>query len=187
MPADALSLSDVEARLWAEMARAAGDKLHAWRSPVLATVDDDGLPQARVVVLRDVDAEQRHLLFYTDARSPKCRQIDRRPHGTLVMWARDLGWQLRLGVHLEIVTDGLALSSRWARLKLTPAAQDYLSPLPPGTHLPPAGAPAPERESRDAFAMIDAQVTTIDWLELSPQGHRRAVFSGRDSARWVQP
>ena len=65
---------------------------------------------------------------------------------------------------------------------MTRAAQDYLAPLPPGTAL----GTAPQRESRAHFALVTAQVHTIDWLWLDPAGHRRAVFDDR-GARWVQP
>jgi hypothetical protein len=82
-----------------------------------------------------------------------------------------------------VEAEGLAVSSRWARLKLTPAAQDYLSPLPPGEPLAQAQA---QRGSRAHFALVHARVRSMDWLELRPEGHRRACF---DSAggHWVQP
>jgi pyridoxamine 5'-phosphate oxidase len=39
---------------------------------------------------------------------------------------------------------------------------------------------------REYFAVINAQVLAIDWLELHLDGHRRAVFD-EHGARWVQP
>ena len=81
---------------------------------------------------------------------------------------------------------GLAASSRWARIKLSPDAQDYLSPLPPGTPLDAEPEPAPAPASRDYFSVVSAKVLSIDWLELHPQGHRRARFEN-NTARWLQP
>lgn len=175
-------LADIESACWAELSRAAQQPAHAWRTMTLATADGDQ-PEARTVILREVQAQQRQLLFYTDDRSPKRHQIRRNPKGSLLMWSRPLGWQLRLRVHLAALDDGLAISSRWARLRLTPAAQDYLSPLAPGMVLDSA-APAPG--ARHHFAVVAAQVHAMDWLELHPQGHRRALFDA-DGARWVQP
>ena len=37
------------------------------------------------------------------------------------------------------------------------------------------------------FALIEACVLSIDWLELHAQGHRRARFDKRDPPRWLQP
>jgi hypothetical protein len=68
-------------------------------------------------------------------------------------------------------------------MRMTPAAQDYLSPLPPGS---PVAHPAPERGTREYFAVVTARVHTVDWLELHAQGHRRARFD-EHGARWLVP
>jgi pyridoxamine 5'-phosphate oxidase len=177
-------LVDIEHAVWRELMQACRNREHAWRSACLATVDADGLPDARTVVLREADPDGRHLAFFTDARSPKVAQMQQRPEGVLVLWSAALGWQLRIKVALVVHTSGLAVSSRWAQLKMTPAAHDYLSPLAPGSTL--AQRPI-ERESRDYFAMVRAQVRQIDWLELAPTAHRRALFPTGEPARWVQP
>jgi len=177
-----LSLTEIEAAVWRELGAAVRVRGHGWRVAVLATVDGDAA-DARSIVLRDLDAAERTLLMYTDARSPKAHQLAAHPHGTLVLWSAALGWQLRLRVALSRETSGLRVSSRWAQLKLTPAAQDYLSPLPPGTAL---DAPAPERQSRDHFAVLAARVLSLDWLELHPSGHRRARFDA-SGATWLTP
>jgi len=177
------SLAEIETAVWRELAAAPRDKSHAWRFAVLATRAGDGA-DARTVVLREVDAAARELLVYTDARSPKAAQIAAHPRGTLVMWSPALAWQLRVAVTLVLETSGLAVSSRWARLKLTPAALDYLSPLPPGTRVD--AAMQPERASREHFALITARIERIDWLELGESGQRRAEF-GPHGARWLVP
>jgi pyridoxamine 5'-phosphate oxidase len=178
------SLDRIEARVWEELARCAHDRAHQWRVAALATLDANGEADARSVVIREVDVERRELMFFTDARSPKVAQFAANPKGTLVMWSTDLGWQLRLRVSLRVETAGLAVSSRWARLKMKPAAFDYLSPLPPGT---PLKHPQPERGSRGHFAVVMAQVLSIDWLGLRDEGQRRAEFAGPEATRWLQP
>jgi len=175
-------LSALEDTIWQELARATRDRGHAWRFAVLATVDGEAA-DARTVVLRDTDRATRTLLIYTDARSPKAAQLTAHPLGTLVLWSPQLSWQLRLRVRLALETSGLRVSSRWAQLKLTPAAQDYLSPLPPGS---PLAAAAPERQSREHFAVLAAEVLSLDWLLLAATGHRRARFDAAGAA-WVTP
>jgi pyridoxamine 5'-phosphate oxidase len=179
------SLPAIEAEVWAELARAGADKQHPWRTPVLATIAGD-VADARTVVLREVDVRLRQLLIYSDERAGKVAQLMKHPNGTLVMWSPRLGWQLRCRVRLALEMSGLAASSRWARIKLSPAAQDYLSPLPPGTPLP---APTPRRgapREREYFSVINAEVTSIDWLELHAEGQRRALLCG-EASRWLQP
>lgn len=176
-------LREVEAAVWRELARAAHEPGHGWRVGVLATTDGEWA-DARSVVLREWDEATRTLMIFTDARSPKVKQIEACPRGMLVHWCARLGWQLRLRVALTVETSGLQVSSRWARMKMTPAAHDYLSPLPPGSPL--TVHPEPQRESRGHFAVMNATVLAVDWTELHADGHRRALID-EQGARWVAP
>jgi len=175
-------LAAIELAIWREILAAAGSRDHPWRQPVLATLDGERA-DARTVVLREANREARTLTIFTDQRSPKVRQIGSQPLGTIVMWSEALGWQLRLAVRLEVETSGLAVSSRWARLKMSPGAQDYLSPLPPGSAI---DTPKPERGTREFFGVVTAQIDAIDWMELHAEGHRRAAFDAQGS-RWLVP
>jgi pyridoxamine 5'-phosphate oxidase len=179
------SLHEIESACWAQMEQACRERDHAWRTMALATRDGDRA-DARTVVLREASRSAGTLLFYADDRSPKLDQLRRHPKGTLLLWSPALGWQLRLRVHLKPVPDGLDVTSRWARLQLTPAAQDYLSPLAPGQALQADVPSTTGRAARDYFAVVSAQLEALDWLELHAEGHRRAVFDAR-GARWVQP
>jgi hypothetical protein len=175
------SLDAIEAAVWHELAEAAHQPPHPWRTAVLATTDGE-VGDARTVVLRGTDRVAKRLTIFSDARAAKVAQLGAHPLGTLVMWSPALNWQLRLRVHLQAVTDGLAVSSQWARLKLSPAAHDYLSAQAPGSVLANAlGA----RGDRAHFALVLADVLSIDWLELHPKGHRRASF-GDGAALWLQ-
>ena len=182
MTARLATLAAIEAALWRELGAAPRDAGHAWRTPVLATTDGE-VGDARTVVLRETDASRGRLCMFSDTRAPKVAQLTAHPRGTLVFWSAALGWQLRVRVELQALTDGLAVSSHWAHLKLSPGAQDYLSALAPGSALDNAiGA----RGERAHFALIVASVVSIDWLELHADGHRRAHFGG-GGASWLQP
>lgn len=185
MTARLKDLEAIHAEVWRQLTLATTDKQHPWRTPVLATINGH-MADARTVVLREIDARDQRFLIYTDERAAKVPQLLSHPVGTLVMWSAAMGWQLRCRVHLALEMTGLAASSRWARIKLSPAAQDYLSPLPPGTPLDADAAPLHEPVTRDYFSVISAKLLSVDWLELHDQGHRRARFEG-NSARWLQP
>ena len=177
------SLALIHQASWQALAEATRQREHPFRLMAVATVDD-AAADLRTVILREVEADQHRLIFFTDARSPKVAQLRANPAATLLVWSQALGWQLRLRVTLSVDTDGLAVSSRWARLKLSPAAQDYLSPLPPGAPVEPY---QPERATREQFAVVTAQVLSIDWLELHADGHRRARFDAVGQGLWVTP
>lgn len=178
-------LPAIEAAIWQQLARACQDRHHAWRTPALATVDAEGLPEARTVVLREVDAAQRRLWIYSDARAAKVAHLARQPQAVLLAWSPRLHWQLRLRLRVTLHTGGLALASRWARVKLSPSVGDYLSARAPGAPLDD-GPTAPPAEERAHFAALEAEVLQIDWLELHRDGHRRACFA-RHAACWLQP
>src|SRR5438270_13786561 len=61
---------------------------------VLATAGKDGDPDARYVLLKEIDA--KGFVFYTNARSAKGRQLKERPRATLVFYWPALGVQLRV-------------------------------------------------------------------------------------------
>jgi hypothetical protein len=176
------SLQLIERACWLALAEATREREHPWRVMTLATVDGDRA-DARSVVLRDVDEARRRLVFYADARSPKIAQMSANPGGVLVGWWPRPGWQLRLRTTLTVQTGGLEVSSRWARVKLSPSAHDYLAALPPGT---PVDRYQPERGSREHFAVVTASVEEMDWLELHAEGHRRARLAGAAST-WLTP
>ena len=177
-----------------ELRRAAQDRHHAWRTPVIATVDSNGMPNARTVVLRAVDASRAQLHFYTDARSPKVIEIIRQPCALLVFWSKRLNWQLRVRVGMAIRTDGPDVEAVWERVSQSASAGDYLSSLAPGDSLasldegsgPAADTSMMAEASGHQLAIITAQVTEIDWLELARGGHRRARI-GAESWDWVAP
>ena len=182
---------EIRPQIWKELARASLDRHHEWRTPVLASADADGLPDARTVVLRQVDAVVGQLTFYTDSRSPKVAQLQAQASAMLVFWSARLSWQLRVRVTCSVITSGPEVEALWQGVKQSAAVGDYLSPRPPGALLPPssgmadapkANVPAPIH----SFALLRAQVLQMDWLELSRDGHRRAQLSA-NTWDWLTP
>jgi pyridoxamine 5'-phosphate oxidase len=72
----------------------------------LATVDADGLPNARMVLLKGFD--ELGFVFYTNLDSQKGRELDGAPKGALVFHWKSLSRQVRLRGPLEQVEDHVA-------------------------------------------------------------------------------
>jgi pyridoxamine 5'-phosphate oxidase len=72
----------------------------------LATVDADGLPNARMVLLKGYD--ERGFVFYTNLDSQKGRELDHTPKGALVFHWKPLTRQVRLRGPIERVADAEA-------------------------------------------------------------------------------
>lgn len=195
--------SDQQAALeqaWALLADGAAKRRHAMHTPVVAGVTAEGLPDQRIMVLREAAADQALLRLHTDARSPKVTQLDGRPVHVL---AYDAGAaiQLRIEGKGRIERDGRRVEAIWAESTCF-ARRCYLAEAAPGTvRVTPGSGLPPEVEGRQPneeqlvparanFAILLIEVSAIDWLHLANSGHRRCRFdrNGTDwSASWLQP
>ncbi len=70
---------------------------------VLATVDSEGRPRARAVLLKQADA--RGFVFYTNLRSPKAHQIAAHPFAALCFYWPSRREQVRVEGPVERVSD----------------------------------------------------------------------------------
>jgi pyridoxamine 5'-phosphate oxidase len=85
-----------QVRLWLASAREAG--IYEPEAMTLATIDADGRPRARYVLLRGLD--ERGLCFFTNYRSAKARELEASPRAALTF-----GW---LQVHRSVRVEGTA-------------------------------------------------------------------------------
>jgi pyridoxamine 5'-phosphate oxidase len=72
----------------------------------LATVDADGLPNARMVLLKGAD--ERGFVFYTNMDSQKGRELGAHPKAALVFYWKSANRQVRLRGNVERVSDAEA-------------------------------------------------------------------------------
>ena len=72
----------------------------------LATVDTDGTPNARMVLLKGLD--ERGFVFYTNMDSQKGRELDENPAAALVFYWKSLNRQIRVRGPVEHVSDAEA-------------------------------------------------------------------------------
>ena len=180
--------------LWDRLVDAASRARPAFHLPAFATVDDQGLPAVRTVVLRHADRELGTLACHTDRRSPKLAQLGREPTAAWLFYDAAARLQVRATGPTAVHADGPRFDRAWAA---TPpqSRRCYLAPLPPGTpadvptpNLPDAlldrdPTPAEGEAGADRFAVLETRVERIDWLFLRHDGHRRATFE-RTGGGW---
>ncbi len=86
-------------RLWLE--EAVGSEINDPEAMTLCTVDGDGLPDARMVLCKGAD--ERGLVFYTNAESAKGRELAEQPRAAALFHWKSLRRQARFrGVVSEI-------------------------------------------------------------------------------------
>ena len=96
----------------------------------LATVDDLGMPDARMVLLKDVDG--RGLTFYSNQESAKGEQLWAHPSAALLFHWKSLRRQVRVRGLIERVTDAEAdayFASRARESRVGAWASDQSRPL----------------------------------------------------------
>jgi pyridoxamine 5'-phosphate oxidase len=160
----------------------------------LATVDSDGLPDVRMVLLKGFD--ENGFVFYTNRNSAKGRELAANPKASLAFYWKSLARQVRVRGAVAPVTDR--------------ESDDYFATRPRGAQL---GAWASDQssplESRFAFEKAVAVVTArypvgriprppfwigyrvapaqIEfWQERAFRLHDRIVFSRKDDGVWVR-
>ena len=68
----------------------------------LATASEDGMPSARIVLLRGFD--ERGLVFFTDYQSQKAQELEENPRAALVFYWRELDRQIRVSGSVNTVS-----------------------------------------------------------------------------------
>jgi pyridoxamine 5'-phosphate oxidase len=87
-------------RTWFDTASAAG--IAKPNAMTLASVDADGRPSARVVLLSSYD--ERGFVFHTNYESRKGEDIARQPRVALLFWWDPLGYQVRVEGAVEMTS-----------------------------------------------------------------------------------
>ena len=189
-------------RSWRLLETAVADPASPARTPVLISVDADGLAQGRTVVLRDFNRQQRQLKVYTDVRSAKVTQLRAQPNCTLVGYQPDPMIQLRLNTRAVIHHDNELTRDAWTVMP-GPNRCNYLTDPDPGSLSvePTDGRPVITAESVPTqkeneiayshFSVIVFTVNELEWLYLPRRGHRRAQFIWDDAdslqSHWLIP
>ena len=130
----------------------------------LATVDDAGLPNVRVVLLKGHDP--RGFVFYTNLESKKGQEIGSQRHAALNFHWKSLRRQIRLRGHLEAVTDQEADDYYHSR-----ARESQL-----GAWASQQSRPVPDRATLErAFENIEKKYADVDVIPRPPHWSGRRL------------
>lgn len=89
---------------WFELAKAS--ELNDPNGMTVATADESGLPDARMVLMKDFD--ERGFVFYTNTQSAKGRQLEANPQAALLFHWKSLRRQVRVRGTVARVSDAEA-------------------------------------------------------------------------------
>ena len=155
----------------------------------------------RIVVLRGFDKNGKILFFHTDIRSNKINILKSKPFGTFLFYDKKEKIQLRISCKINIHYKNNKAKKSWSNTAHM-SRQCYLGDIAPGSDSlePTSGLSEDVDNSKYTFeesevgfknfCVVEAIITSIEWLYLASKGHRRAKFLFKDNhidKKWLIP
>jgi len=166
------------------------DAAHPFRYLTLSTTDQLSRPHSRMLVLRDLSADDA-LLMFTDSRAAKVEQLELNPNGAVLFWHPEQQLQVSMRVQLGRITDAALLESYRSQIKGR-GARSYTSIQPPGTIIaqPEQAQEFYAFDENNYFSAISGEIVELVALQLGDVMHLRlrcVKESGRWSCSWIVP
>ena len=160
------------------------DRKSPFKLPVLSSCDGNIVFQ-RIVVARRYNERDHSLIIYTDHESKKYYQLKTNPSCSLLFWDT----KKRLQVHVTGEASFLVNKiDYWDKLSDTQKKDYAINPFP-GTEISAADDYNYD-SAKSRFEVISIQFKTLDILELTPSGHKRAKSILNKNERedfWLTP
>lgn len=158
----------------------------------LATASPDGVPSARMVLLKAADA--RGLVFYSNAESRKGEELAANPRAALVFYWPTIGRQVRIEGRVERVTDAEAdayFATRARISRLGAWVSDQSRPLADNAELERRladmearfpGEDIPRPPHWGGWRVVPERIEF--WRDMPYRLHERTLFT-REGERWT--
>ena len=155
----------------------------------------------RIIVLRGFDKKNKNLYFHTDIRSHKIKILKSNPSAKFLFYDKKEKIQLRVSCETKIHYQNSKTNESWKKTAHM-SRQCYLGSQAPGSTALEATSGLSESidnseytiEESEAgyknFCVIEALITSIEWLYLAAKGHRRAKFLFNNNCidkKWLIP
>lgn len=166
-------LNDLFQESWKELQASTEQKEHPFRLCSMATTGKKGKVYQRTLVFRKLD-QDRNLLFYTDSRSAKVKQLQENPVAGLLFYDRNNKLQLFVQGEIAVITSGEIYEHHRQRIDGR-SVNDYNTLSPPGKRIK---NPFSVTRNEDLhFALLKMHPQLIEYLKLKPDtNHLRAIF-----------
>tara|TARA_Y100000741_G_C18141221_1_gene513220 strand:- start:215 stop:829 length:615 start_codon:yes stop_codon:yes gene_type:complete len=155
----------------------------------------------RIVVLRNLNKKNNSLCFHSDIRSIKIKTLKLNPKGTFLFYDKKEKIQLRVSCNIKIHYQNSTTYKSWNNT-VHMSRQCYLGNKSPGSISLEATSGLSEdidnskytMEESEAgyknFCVVEAFISSIEWLYLASKGHRRAKFfieNNHVDKKWIIP
>ena len=192
---------DIYANIVYNLKKGVKDRRHGFHTPVFSNINEKGLLNSRVVVLRQFDSNKMKINFNSDARSNKINGLKLNTKTNFLFYDQKIKIQLRITTDSKIYYNNDIAEQAWSKSSLS-SRKCYLTEDAPGTIKASAtdGLPThltgiePTRDESEKgyanFSVVSNQIQSIDWLYLSASGHRRLLIKingNQNNYKWLIP
>lgn len=172
-----------------EVSSASEDPGHPFRNLTLATVNKEGSPRQRTVILRGF-VNRSEFLIYTDERSDKVNQIRLNSSVSLLFYDDQKKLQLQVNGAASVITEGPVHEKHWKNYGQK-RARSFTSVLKPGIAInQPEDAYEWNPDDSSRFCIIQIRASEMEFLQLDGHRHMRGVKQTEDQVQkisWIAP
>ena len=201
MKEEKLNPNFIVEEMWSHLEKSTKDRDHDFHSAVFTNLDKEGLPSSRTIILRNISKKNKKIVFHSDYRSPKIKEIEKNNKCLLLFYSPVLKIQLRIKVLSTIEYCNEISNTAWTNTKLM-SRKCYLTSVAPGKIISNASDNLPDNlkgkepeklqseKGYKNFSVVTNQVQSIDWLFLSSNGNKRILFdysNNNNSFYWINP
>jgi len=192
------NLKKIHKQIWNNLSIGIENSTSAFHYPNVCTINNQGYPSVRTVVLRKIDKINYKLFFNTDIRSQKWKEIQNSSLITVHFYDNKLKTQLRIYGKSKLHYNNNEWNEAWKNTK-NMSRECYASPYAPSTFIdePKIIDDTFSRLKKKQlnkfkvnFGRIEIKIKHIDWLYLRHSGHRRAKFiyeENKTTMKWLAP
>ena len=192
-----LSLNSIHEEIWNLMKNGIDDISSAFHFPNLSTINLDGYPTSRTVVLRSVNYENKVISFNTDIRSNKWVELKKNKNASIHIYDFKNKTQVRLFCSAFLNYNNKNWDEAW-NSSTNMSKECYATPYKPSSIIDnPENIDININNLKNKeleiykvnFGRVDLCIKSIDWLYLLHSGHRRAQFNYKKQTEmnWLAP
>jgi pyridoxamine 5'-phosphate oxidase len=187
------NLEEILPQCWQHLNEGTKNRRSGFHHPVLATVDHEGKPKSRVVILREADAANKTLRLNADNRTMKWSEIVKQPAVSLTFYDETEKIQLRVEGTATLHANDTVAETAWNNAQPMSRMAYGTAPGPGAVIRSSDQFNLPQTDDDVArgfknFGTIIVNVTSMEWLYLKVRGNRRALFDlHQNTAQWLVP
>ena len=192
-----MSLYTIHKTIWEYLEEGISNSKSGFHFPVVSTIDKNGYPCSRTVVLRKIDKKNKIISFNTDIRSNKWLEMKNNNKISVNIYDSNKKTQIRILGKGILNYNNENWDNAW---KSTPnmSRECYSTLYSPSTIIQkPEDIDNNLKNIKDKefekfkvnFGRIDVHIHSLDWLYLIHTGHRRAqfIYDSKISMSWLAP